>query len=214
MKWSKSGALLLRDDHPGSPHYLIWGDTNLTIATTTDLRNFTNLPGFLITIRPDHFDSMLVESGPPPLPLTDGNYIFFYNSARRGFPSPKAGYSYQYNVGYLILNGTDPTKIIQRSSTPLLSPQLPWEMGQKPYLGLTPRVTFLEGAKLLGGNQFLVFYGGADSVIGSAVVSVTRPTAASAAPSGTSAGCGGGSSTCRIFQVWVLLGLCISIPLL
>ena len=32
---------------------------------------------------------------------------------------------------------------------------------------------FLEAAKPLGGDKFLVFYGGADSVLGSAIVQVT-----------------------------------------
>ncbi|KAL0244889.1 hypothetical protein GEMRC1_008971 [Eukaryota sp. GEM-RC1] len=30
-KWSKSGALLLRDDVADSPHYLIWGDEKLSL---------------------------------------------------------------------------------------------------------------------------------------------------------------------------------------
>ncbi len=35
----------------------------------------------LIQVRSDSFDSQLVESGPPPLELENGNYLFFYNSA-------------------------------------------------------------------------------------------------------------------------------------
>ena len=55
---------------------------------------------------------------------------------------------------------------------PLLSPELLWEVGKEPYLGLTPNVIFLEAAMSLGNNTFLVFYGGADSVIGSEIVDV------------------------------------------
>lgn len=32
LEWSKSGALLIRDDPIPGPHYLIWGDNNLTLA--------------------------------------------------------------------------------------------------------------------------------------------------------------------------------------
>lgn len=46
IKWSKSGALLLRDEDAG-PHYLIWGDNNLTLATTEDLKTFTNVGPFI-----------------------------------------------------------------------------------------------------------------------------------------------------------------------
>jgi hypothetical protein len=41
-----------------------------------------------------------------PLPLSDGNYLFLYNSARSGYPSNKPGYDLQYNVGWAILNGS------------------------------------------------------------------------------------------------------------
>lgn len=91
INWSKSGALILRDEQEG-PHYLIWGDDHLRMAYTHDLKNFTNLPGKFIEPRQDMFDSVLVESGPPPLRLSNGNYLFFYNSARDGFPSERPGY--------------------------------------------------------------------------------------------------------------------------
>jgi hypothetical protein len=45
-----------------------------------------------ITTRADHFDTDLVESGPPPLKLADGNYLFFYNSATY-MKSEKPGYN-------------------------------------------------------------------------------------------------------------------------
>jgi predicted GH43/DUF377 family glycosyl hydrolase len=81
----------LRDEE-GGPHYLIWGDDYLRMSTSTDLIHFKTLPGKFLELRSDKFDSHLVESGPPPMRLKDGNYIFFYNSARAGFPSPRPGY--------------------------------------------------------------------------------------------------------------------------
>jgi len=70
---------------------MIWGDDHLTLATSEDLVSWEN-HGTFIDIRADHFDSHLVESGPPPLKLDNGNYLFFYNSAKSGFPSDKPGY--------------------------------------------------------------------------------------------------------------------------
>ena len=88
------------------------------------------------------FDSLLVEAGPMPLLLSDGNYLFLYNSARHGYPSPKPNWDVQYNVGYLILDGQvyviteittnlfkNPTTIIERSDQPIFSPDLAWEIG-------------------------------------------------------------------------------------
>jgi predicted GH43/DUF377 family glycosyl hydrolase len=174
VAWTKSGALLIRDGFPG-PHYLIYGDSTLIpgiqIATSTNLLNYTTLPGIFIHTREDKFDSALVESGPPPMLLSDGNYLFIYNSARK-YPQSKNGL--QYNVGWAILDGKDPTHIIQRCEEPILSPTLPWEIGTKPYLGLTPYVVFVEGMRRHGNapNSFVIYYGAADSVIGAAVVDV------------------------------------------
>jgi len=175
VAWSKSGALLLRDGFPG-PHYLFWGDSTgkcgLTIATSTDLVTWKNQNGTFLPCRSSSFDRNLIEAGPMPLPLSDGNYLFIYNSDRPGYPSEKPGWNIQYNVGWAILDQTDPTKVLQRSETPLLSPELEWENGTSPYLGLTPNVVFLEGWKATGKDTFIAFYGAADSVVGAVEIDV------------------------------------------
>lgn len=156
-----------------------------------------------------YFDSHLVEGGPPPLPLADGNYLYIYNSARCAlvvgsfFFSPptqgtrfrndnNSGNGLQYNIGWAILNGANPSQILQRCNEPLLSPTTGWEVrclsshiplllsltlsqiGTAPWLGLTPNVVFCEGMSV--GEQadtFVIYYGGADSVLGAAEVRVT-----------------------------------------
>jgi len=177
--WSKSGAMLIRDGFPG-PHYLFYGDSTLypglQIANSTDLITWNIQPGLLIQTRPDKFDSLLVEAGPMPLPLTDGNYLFLYNSARHGYPSNKPGWDIQYNVGWVILDKDDPTKVIQRSEEPLLSPTLPWEIGDSPELDLTPNVVFIEGWAIdfyKTANHYVAVYGAADSVTGLGTIDVT-----------------------------------------
>jgi predicted GH43/DUF377 family glycosyl hydrolase len=175
MNWSKSGAMLIRDS---PPHYLFFGDSTLVpglqIAISDDLFHWKLLPGLFIEVRNDSFDSILVESGPMPLPLSDGNYLFVYNSARKGYPSKKPNWDLQYNVGWVVLDKTDPTKVIARSSEPLISPTLGWEKGDDPWLGLTPNVVFLEGWRPYPSrpNSFIAYYGGADSVMGAAVIDV------------------------------------------
>jgi len=177
--WSKSGALLIRDDFPSSSHYLLYGDSSvangLQWATSSDLTHWTEQSGVWLPERKDNFDSTLVEAGPMPLPLSDGNYLFIYNSARCCYPSKKPGWNIQYNVGWAILDKNDPVKILQRSSSPLMTPTTPWETGDSPYLGLTPNVIFLQGWLPYPGKQnaFVAFYGGADSVVGAAVIEVS-----------------------------------------
>lgn len=107
--------------------------------------NWTNTGAYLIKTRSNSFDSHLVESGPTPLRLKSGDYLFIYNSARTGHPSVKPGWQLQYNFGFTILNGSDPLQIIQRSSEPIFSPELEWEIGNVHGKYLTPNVVFLEG---------------------------------------------------------------------
>jgi predicted GH43/DUF377 family glycosyl hydrolase len=123
----------------------------------------------LISIRPDNFDSQLCESGPPPMELDNGDILFFYNSAQVGWPQDL---STAYHVGWVVLDGKDPTIIKARSSEPLLGPIYPWEQGQSPYACNAPNVVFLEAAYPLGEDRFQVFFGGADATIGSAVIEV------------------------------------------
>jgi len=177
-KWSKSGSLLI-NPYGNNTSLLFYGDSTLVqgleLATTTDLINYKKVPGIWLPTRKDKFDSFLVEGGPPPLKLSNGNYLYLYNSARSGFNSSKPGYNFQYNIGFCILDGTDPTKIIQRSNVPILTPTLPWETGHSTTgLKLTPNVVFVQSMiPLSKKDTFLIFYGAADSVIGAAEISVT-----------------------------------------
>lgn len=106
---SKSGALLLR---PSSPHYLFWGDSSIRVAKSDNISHWPSIGDVILSPRADKFDSKLVESGPPPLKLSNGNYLFFYNSAEKGWPDDS---NTAYHVGWVILDGRDPTKIITRS---------------------------------------------------------------------------------------------------
>ena len=74
----KSGALLIRD---APPHYLLWGDQSVHLATSDDLVTFRTVNNSLLRTRAGGFDGVLVEAGPPPLRLRDGNYLFIFNSA-------------------------------------------------------------------------------------------------------------------------------------
>lgn len=165
---SKSGALLLGKTAQG-PHYLLWGDHDIRIASSNDLYHWSSMGDIIISPRADSFDSRLVESGPPPLLLSNGDYLFFYNSAEVGWPEDLTK---AYHVGYVILDGQNPAVIKQRSSAPLLSPKYAWETGQSPYTCNAPNVVFLEAAHEISRDRFRVFFGGADATIGSADIEV------------------------------------------
>lgn len=149
---TKSGALLLR---PTPPHYLLWGDSHIRIAKSENPRRWVDGGPVLLEARPDSWDSELVESGPPPLQLSTGDYLFFYNGATTG--------NMTYHAAWIILDGKDPTKVLQRAELPMLSPKLAWELGVHPYSCNVKNVIFLEAAHPLEGKVdiFRVYYGAA-----------------------------------------------------
>eukprot|EP01084_Bolivina_argentea_P011627 21729_1 len=172
---SKSGAILIADIDEKLPYkyylyFIIEQDNNaINIATSNDLFNWTIITDKTL-IKPrggNYFDSQLVESGPPPLRLSSGDYIFFYNGHDN---------KYEYRAGYLILDGKDPTNVIARSEKPLIDITFPWEKGTPPNLSNVKNVVFLQGATYMNGNEkdiFRVYFGGADCVVGTAIVQVT-----------------------------------------
>ncbi|KAE9552272.1 hypothetical protein FO519_004518 [Halicephalobus sp. NKZ332] len=192
--WSKSGAALFKTKENGlSQHYLFWGDSSspvggIGICVSSDGKVWDDTEKFLIKIRNDvnpFFDSNLVESGPSPIQLKSGDFLFIYNSAQDGYSSSKSGWYLQYNVGYVILDKDDPTKVLQRSNNPILSPVTNWEIGNDGSTNfLTPNVVFLEGmikdpngcpknvSDLIGtdftenAECFIGVYGGSDSDLG------------------------------------------------
>lgn len=170
--WSKSGALLRAS--AGTKHgLLLWGDHYISLAVTDDLLHYNATGQILLQTRDESFDSMLVESGPEPLRLSNGNYLFLYNSARPGYPSEKPGWDIQYNFGWVVLDKEDPSRVVERASAPLFSPELPWETcDTAATLELTPNVVFVEGWKQTGENEFVVWYQGCDANIGVASVHV------------------------------------------
>ena len=102
--------------------------------------------------------------------LSSGDYIFFHNSWNHDFPEPPG-----YQPAWVILNGSNLEQIIARAPEPLWSPQRePWMEGKTPYSCNVANVAFLEAAHPTEEKDtFRVYFGGADTVVGTALVQVT-----------------------------------------
>ena len=72
----------------------------------------------------------------------------------------------RYSMGYVILDGKDPTKILERPEEPLLSTELDWEIGRGEYPAEVANVVFGCGAIPIGKNNIRIFYAGADRYLG------------------------------------------------
>ncbi|MCK5043378.1 glycosidase [Candidatus Pacearchaeota archaeon] len=150
MKNVKSGALL-----PGKingKYILYFGDTNIYVASSRDLKKWHVSEKPVLTPRIDNFDLQLVEIGPCPIITKKGIFVI-YNSANWD----------EYNVGYAMFSKNNPEKLIARTDKPILSPTQSWEN-----YGKVNYVVFAEGLIEKNGKYFL-YYGGADKSIGVAI---------------------------------------------
>ena len=76
-----------------------------------------------------------------------------------------------YQPAWVILDGDDPSKILARAAKSLWTPtDQPWMEGKAPWTCNVPQVAFLEAAHPAGGDSFRVYFGGADTVVGAALV--------------------------------------------
>lgn len=174
--WSKSGAIVAEYVH-GTPqakliqgkYWMYWGDTHIFVATSTDLIHWQILqdqhkqPISVLMPRPHHFDSRLVESGPPPAWTAQGIRLIYNGMNARGSLGDQHLPPDTYGVGQAWINATQPTQVMARLSTPFLLPEKNYELE-----GQVNRVCFAEGLVRFHGKWFL-YYGTADSRIAVAI---------------------------------------------
>lgn len=176
--YSGGAALLLRD---APPHYAFVGDSDtanaINLATSDDGYTWAVNVSKWMTGRPGMWDAPGVAAGPQVERLSSGDYLLVYN-IDTGFPYHPSPLG-RCSVGWAVLDGNDPSRIIARAPAPLLTPVASWETcGGEAGKGAWPKcqepeVVFSTGMKPLGGDEYLILYGGADSVVGVAHVAVT-----------------------------------------
>jgi predicted GH43/DUF377 family glycosyl hydrolase len=172
--WSKSGAIVARQvgsrlvaQEISGRYWMYYGDTNLFLASSTDLVHWNAVedngnPVTPLIPRPGYFDSRLVESGPYAL-YTDKGILLLYNSMNldsAGDPNIAKG---AYCAGQALFDKNKPGKLIGRLETNFMRPDKNYEID-----GQVNQVCFVEGMVPFKGKWFL-YYGTADSKIAVAV---------------------------------------------
>ena len=165
---SKSGAILSRVEgdriiatRVNGTYWMYFGVPDLRIATSDNLLDWTPLedadgqPVKVLSARPGHFDSWLVEAGPPAL-ITSHGILVLYNAG--SLPSRT------YSAGQALFDLRDPTKLIARSDSAFIKPTESYERTGQYAAG----TTFVEGLVPFRGRWYL-YYGTADSRVGVAV---------------------------------------------
>lgn len=100
--------------------------------------------------RENVWDSFVRSPGPPPI-RTNRGWLLFYHAIDARDPD-------RYQLGAMLLDINDPTKVLHRAAAPILSPNEFYENHGK------PGIVYACGAVARDGELF-VYYGGADKVV-------------------------------------------------
>lgn len=110
--------------------------------------------------RPDFWDSNKIGMGPPPIKTKDG-WLAIYQAV--GFQD-----NGRYKIGAMLLDINDPTKVLYRSSHPLLEPETYYENG-----GFKQGVVYPCGSVVID-NTLIVYYGGSDTYVAAATANLDQ----------------------------------------
>ena len=156
--WTKSGAIV--PEKINGKYVMYFGEGRIFMATSDDGIHWTHDPHSkpVLTTREGHFDQGLVEPGPTPWVDDEGIHLIYNGDA------PPHG----YQVGEVVFDRKDPTRIVRRSQAPMLKPDQDYEL-----VGQVGNVIFLEGLVRFRG-QTILYYGAADDSIAAAVGTTPR----------------------------------------
>jgi len=106
------------------------------------------------------FEQLKIGGGPAPLRVPEGWLLMHHGVTGTIDSAFSQQQKVNYSAGAMILDADDPTKIIRRTTEPLLKAETPDEIS-----GIVPNVVFPTAIEEIDGQHY-VFYGMADSKIG------------------------------------------------
>lgn len=175
--WSKSGSVITKYENEkmvaakiDGKYWMYWGETFVNLAYSENLQDWypmLDAQGELLKVmetRPYKFDSHLVECGPPAI-ITNEGILLIYNgkNLENEFADPTIPKG-MYCGGQALFDKNNPAKFIKRLDKPFMKPDLPHEITGQYKAG----TTFAEGLVRFK-NQWFLYYGTADSMVGVAV---------------------------------------------
>ncbi|MCX6795990.1 MAG: hypothetical protein NTW06_00655 [Candidatus Falkowbacteria bacterium] len=175
--WSKAGGIIPAKIK--NRYWMLFGDRNIWLATSKNGIKWQAILKPFLKPRPNNFDNIHIEMGPPPIKTKSGWLVLYH-----GINKNKT-----YQLGYILLDLKNPTKIIHRSNQPIFSPieaiKLPGfvdiitggkaiinTMNKKKIKNFLlknkmPEVVFCNGAVLVK-DTLRIYYGINDTYIGTA----------------------------------------------
>jgi len=113
----------------------------------------------VISPRNGTWDAVKIGINGPPIKTERGWLVFYHGISK---------IDYHYRIGALLLDLMDVTKVIGRTSYPILEPETVFER-----VGVVNNVVFSNG-HIIKGDEIIIYYGGADTVICGAKVNLTK----------------------------------------
>ena len=165
LPWHRNGCVILRD--AGGPHYVIFGETGalpgIGIAKTTDFVSYDVLNATWLeplgannTAEPE----IVLEAATHPVKLSTGDYFHIYAAGTPGWVAKG-----NYTGGWLILDGDDPTRILQRSAVHTFVSTEDYEVGDGIWPVNRNRTLFITSVVPVPGaaapDTFRLWYGAA-----------------------------------------------------
>jgi predicted GH43/DUF377 family glycosyl hydrolase len=174
--WSKSGAIVARLEGDKiiatkikGKYWMYFGDTDLFMAASDDLIHWKVAENEeskkMISVlhpRMGYFDSRLVEPGPFALIRENGILLIYNGSNAANFNDPDLP-KFTYSAGQALFDKENPFRLIDRMERNFIRPDKSYEK-----TGEVNEVCFVEGLVFFR-NQWLLYYGTADSKIAVAV---------------------------------------------
>ena len=131
---------------------------DIWLAYSDDLLHWEHHTPILQTIPGSTWESAKIGAAGPPI-RTDRGWVLIYHGVSK---------DHHYSLGIALLDLNDPSKVLARQEDPILKSELDWEIH-----GFVPNVVFSCG-QVIKNDQLLVYYGGADTAIGVAAVSLNE----------------------------------------
>jgi len=149
----------LDDDRPG-----IWVSFASAEAVVRDVRALTRFDQHRLVALPEHeWEALKIGAGTPPLRTQGGWLVLHHGVSGRLVPGEDLQPAVNYSAGALLLALDDVSRVVARSTTPLLAPETRQERE-----GIVPNVVFPTAIDPRPDGSADVYYGMADSRIGAA----------------------------------------------
>lgn len=130
---------------------------DIWLCYSDDLKTWTDHQKIMSPI-PHSWESERIGIAGPPVKLNGNWFLIYHGVDDKGF----------YRLGACLLDGQDPTRVLERYPEPIIEPQLKWELD-----GFVPNVIF-SCSTVLKDDKLYCLYGGADTVLGIAYMDVDK----------------------------------------